>query len=1079
MDDQPAQSRLPAKLTEKFGQLESALWRKETSAAIFGGVLVILAAWAFVFVTDRFLDTPARVRSGVLIAMLLGVLACLVVWLRNWRWDRRAHKSYARLIQHSQRRLGDRLLGAVELATGEADANRMSPALRRAAILQVADSAADFDFTSIVDHSGTRRLMAVAGFAALLAVTAGALAPAASVNALVRLVAPFAGTPRYTFVRLVDLPEEMIVRHGVAFELGGRVEYRGIWRPSTGRVRFEQQPEKAIHPEGGRLRVSVEGQNESGMLRVTLGDAEARIAIRPTYPPAIRQLTARVTFPDYLNQSRTNRDFNTPTLTVLEGSRVKLIAEASRDLAGVRLEREGKEAFDLPFRENRFEAPEIEPVGEFRGALHITDRLGLTNAAPRQFTVRTRLDDPPNVQLLDLPTDISILESDVLPLKLFAQDDYGLKIVGVGWRIEELALTNQPAVREITEQITNSSQIEYTNTHLFSPTVLGIPPETTVEVRAAAADHYPDRELALSLKHRIHVVGNIRHAKAVREQLEAIFSQLEEITREEEGIAQKTAEAKIRNAQDPDESRDQRELDKLAADQERNNRHLADIARGGRRVLEEAMRNPVINQSTLKEWSQNVASMEDLAKNEMKDAADSLREAQSKPGEAGEPGEAGKPGQPQNSQQASQSQPSGQAQQSPSQPQQSERQKEMANAQDAQQKALQKMQEMQRKMNEGLDNLEAQTLAQRLQRSAGDEESISGQLRSVITETIGLKPYELPERYTLMNRRLATNQVDLSGSVKSIHDEIGRFFDRTQRPNYGRVNEAMKRANVEVGLATVGGLIHENIAMESMQGLNDWTKQLKEWADLLTPPESEESSQAGKGNANQQQQQKLIKMLISFLRFRLNELNLHHRTRLLSDQKPAAEALENATRKLALDQRDIRSRFAQLQLENDIDAFAELLALTQNELTSAEYGLRAGKTGDDVLKPQLEAVNHLSDLINLLNEQAKRQRQKQQQSQQPQSEQERQAMQQMQMLMQIAREQMQSAFARIPGSQPGENPAGGGTGKSGQTGGDGVGAGDPERAGERASATGTQVPAEFREVLERYFKAVEQQEAAQ
>lgn len=1059
MPDQPS-SQLPPKLTEKFGQLERALWTKETTAAILGAALVVFGAWAFVFAVDRFHDTPEQVRTGALIVMLLGVLASLVIWLRHWRWDRRGGQAFARLIQHRHHRLGDRLLGAVELADGEANADRMSPALRRAAIAQVADSSADFDFTTVVDNATTRRLLAASVLAGIVTIATWALAPAASFNALARLVAPFVDTPRFTFVRIADLPEEMIVRHGVEFAVRGQIEYRGFWKPTTATVRFEQQPASTARVDGETLAIPVAGQNVSGTLHIKLGDAEATVAIRPTYPPAINKLTARVDYPDYLHQARTNRPFTSPTLTVLEGSRVKLVAEASRELSAVQLIHEDERVVDLPFRENRFEAPEFEPVGELKGSLHISDRLGLTNAAPRHFAVRTRMDDPPTVQLLDLPTDISILESDVLPLKLFAQDDYGLKVIGVGWRIEELAPTNQPAVREFTETLTNFTSIEYTNTHLFSPTVLGIPPETTVEIRAGATDHYPDREPALSLKHRIHIVGNIRHAKAVREQLEALFSQLEEITREEESIAQKTSEAKIRNAQDPDESRDTRDLDKLAADQERNNRHLSEIARAGRRTLEEAMRNPVINQKTLKEWSQNVASMEDLSQNEMKQAAESLREAES---------QSGQPGQQQ------QGQPSSQQPQQPSQ--QSQRQRQMAKAQDAQQKALQKMQEMQRRMNEGLDNLEAHTLAQRLQRAAGEEDSIAGQLRSVVTETIGLKPYELPERYTLMNRRLSTNQVDLSTDVKTIREEIGRFFDRTQRPNYGRVNKAMKEANVEAELATVGGLIHDNIAMESMQGLHEWTKQLKEWADLLTPPEEESGSQAGQGKGNQQQQQKLIKMLISFLRFRLNELNLHHRTRLLADQKPEAKTLAQATETLAADQRDVRSRFAQLHMENDIDEFGELLALTQNELTSAEYSLRAGKTGDETQKPQIQAINHLSDLINLLNEQAKRQRQKQQQSQRPQSEQERQAMQQMQMLMQIAREQMRTAFARIPGAQPGGSPAGGGKGRAGQAGGDGVGAGDPDRTGERASATGTQVPAEFREALERYFKAVEQQEA--
>ncbi|MGB0580317.1 MAG: hypothetical protein ACPGVU_11495 [Limisphaerales bacterium] len=1043
MSDSP-RDNLPKDLAKQFAKLERKLWVKETTIAVLGALLVFVVAWAIAFASDRFWDTPVRLRSALLLCSGVGMMAYLVVWLRNWRWDRRDERSFARIIQMTQRRLGDKLLGAVELANGELKQGRMSPALRQAAIEQVSHSAKNFDFTSVIDHGSVRKLVGVALVVMGAAIATTIVAPRASWNALARLSAPFLDAPRFTFVTLSELPEELIVQHGDDFTVRGKVEYHGFWKPDIGRVQFAEQAEQEIPLADKTIVARVEGQTIEGGLRIRVGDAEATVKISPTHPPVLGKLHADVLYPQYLQYPDTNFTFSGPTLTVVEGSSVGLHTQASRNLAGVRLEMEGKDPVDLPIDGANFETPTYQPAGEMKGSIHIEDQLGLTNASPRHFALRSRPDEPPLVQLLDLPPEISILESDVLPLNLFVQDDYGIKLAGIGWRIENVAASNQPPVTEYKSSLSNATQIEYTNTHIFSPTVLGIPPESVVEVRAAATDFYPDRSPASSLRHRIHVVGNIRHAKSVRDQLEALFSQLEEITRDEEGIAQKTAEIKNQDPKKADADQDNRDLDETATKQEKTNRQLREIARSGRRILEEAMRNPAINQKTLKEWTENISDMDNLAKSEMKESAEELREAREQ---------------------------SGQGQQ-----QKQQRQNQLAKAQDAQQRALKKLQEMQKKMNDGLDNLEALTLSQRLKRLADEEEGIVSQIRSVITETIGLKPYELQDRHRFMNTRLAEEQKKAGEDSGKIRDEIGRFFDRTQKKNYGRVHTEMKETKVDESLTETAEMIGGNIAMETMQDLNLWSLRLQKWAKFIAPPESDGSSSAG-GNKQQQQQQEMIKLFIALLRARLTEVNLLHRTRLLDDNQEDQKRYEAAAEKLSDDQRDVRVLIAKLHMRGVRDEFKDLMLETANSMGDAEYSLLDLETGDPAQKSELAAIQHLSDLINLINERAKRGGKNQQQQQ---SQQQQQTAQQMQMLMQIARQQMRTAFARIPGMKPGGNPAGGGKGQTGQLGGDPVGAGDGERGVEGSSANGNfQVPTEFKGVLEQYFKAVEEQQKNQ
>ncbi|MBG85578.1 MAG: hypothetical protein CMO80_01600 [Verrucomicrobiales bacterium] len=1054
MDSPEQQSNLPKNLEKQFNELESALFRKETSLAFMTAICTVIVSIGVLFISDRFWDSPKEIRLFLLIGAGLGVLASIVVWMRNWRWDPRGNISLSRLIQFAHRRFGDRLRGAVELADGDDSQPRMSPALRRAAIQQVADGAQDFDFTSVVDLKPLRRMTAFF-IAVLIAASATAfIAPKASWNSFVRWLMPGAAIERFTFVSLSEIPDQMIVLHGNEFHARAKVGFRGFWKPTHAMVQFESQPPIEAEVSEGWIQARIPGQTANGELKIVLGDSEASTKVLPTHPPAIQTLEAKITLPEYLQHPETTKSFAGLGLTVVEESTLTLYAEANRDLASVRFWSTGAEALDLAIQGSEFATPKLEPFGELKGVISIEDQLGLSNNAPRPFQIRTRPDEPPNVELLGLSPSLSILESDVLPLRLYASDDFGVKLAGVAWKLID-AGTNELTIRELKTELTNTTSIEFTNTYIFSPTVLGIPPETTIELRAAALDYYPDREPSQSSSYRIHIIGNIRHAKMVKDQLEGLFAEVEEITRTEEGIAQQTSELKNKSAKpdkpnensegeegkegrpgenEPTADEDSKAAQKLAEQQEQNNRHLQSIARTGQRILEEAIRNPMITEKTLKEWTENISSMQQLAQQQMKESARELRNAQ---------------GQPQKSQQ----------------------QQNLAKAEDAQQEALQKLQEMQQRINSGLDNLEALTLAERLRGLAMKEDGIVSQMRAVIVETLGLRPYELEERHRTMNNRLAKNQREVGEESGTVQDEIGRFFDRTQRPNYGEVNREMRDAKTPIQLAELGALIDGNISMESIQDMRRWMRRLNAWADVLDPPEESESNSGSGQPGNAEQQQKLIKMLLAFIRIRMNEVTLHQRTVMLDQDRERANYADTA-KKLSSHQRFIRQNLLNVAMDNEHDIMKELLTQGQAEMINSERGLREPATGKPTQDAQIAGIQHLSDLINLINEEAKRN----QRNQQQQNQQQQQAMQQMQMLMRLAQQQMRSAFSRIPGMNPGGNPAGGGTGQAGMgQRGANDGTGEGERGTDRASGRTRQIPAEFREIMERYFEAVEKE----
>jgi len=203
------------------------------------------------------------------------------------------------------------------------------------------------------------------------------------------------------------------------------------------------------------------------------------------------------------------------------------------------------------------------------------------------------------------------------------------------------------------------------------------------------------------------------------------------------------------------------------------------------------------------------------------------------------------------------------------------------------------------------------------------------------------------------------------------------------------------------------------------------------------------------------------------IRLRAGEARVLQQTTLLDEEKARHPRFAEAAERVGQQQRELRGDLTKLQMDNELEPARDYLLDTQDAMRDAESALFDKLTGEPAQKPENTALAQLSDLINFINEQAKRQKNKsQQQQQQQQAEAE--------MMMQMAQQEQQVGMK--PGQQPstGPNQNGGTTDKaSSGTAGDAKGAEAAARRTGKGSGTTRQVPAEFREALENYFKAVE------
>ncbi len=1027
---------LPEGLRRQFEEVERRLWRVETAVAACAVLSGLMVSFLALFVSDRIWETPVWLRCLILIAGLaMGVLAGMV-WARHWVVKRRDLRALANIVQKRFRRLGDRLLGIVELANEQRHLPNFSPALYHAAIHQVAEEAQGCDFRESISAKPARKFGMFAGVALSLLVVCALALPQASWNALQRWIAPTAGIARYTLVKLENFPAELITPHGESFEISGTVQYRSFWHPT----RVLGQPGSGTVSPDGKIRLKVPGQVEGKIMVVKLGDAEARIKISPNYRPSLKQLTATIQLPDYLHYSNQTETVQSGALLALEGSKAAFHAQISRKLSAAQMQNGAQAPASLPVEGEQFNTDLADLAGTSQFSFNWRDNLGLTNAAPLRLAVQTQKDAPPMPDLPDMPRDIAVLSTDVLKIRVSARDDFGVRELGLSWDLASDAPGTTYATTEVKVMAATPREKKTEKTFQWSPSLYRIPVDATVDLQGYARDYFPERERSRTAPYRIHVLSKEQHAEMLRQQLESVMARVEEVARLQEKVVATTKDAKDAADHAPtdrkpgEEAKDAAKIAQAKDDQTQNAANLQEMAQETERTLREAMKNPLFTEETIKQWSKTAQDWQKLSQEKMKDAASSMKSAQ-------------------------------QNQQS--------RKQDLAEAQKKAEDILKALEKMQNKANENLDKLQAMTLSQRLRKIGSQETEISGQLVKTADDTVGQLPAELPVKFKQLDAVLAKEQQKAQKESGTLEGEISRFSERTQKTNYHQVSKEMKDTAATDELDRLGGMIQNNVALEASVHLDGWSKSFNDWADKLEPKPEDPSSGNSSQSGEQKKSKDLTKQLIALLRMRESEMTLRDQTELLDADKGDAANHKEKAGGLALEQRALWRALDQVHRETALEQMEQPFTETAAVMTEVADLLDKPQTDKTTDAKEISTIEHLSDLINLINEQAKRNnppppgQQQQQQAGNPSAE-------EMAFLMRM----MQNK----PGNKPspmtpmgGDNQAGGGVGRLGRTAsGDVQGRAGAARNVNKAAGVMENSPTEFREALDNYFHAIEQ-----
>lgn len=622
MNDDPPNA-LPPELTEKLTEFRRQVRVIKFVEGLLAALCGLALSWMVVFILDRFCETPGWLRATLLLGgAAVGGIGLPLLWHR-WVWRQRRLEDVARLIRRRFPRLGDQLLGIVDLV-GEASAEHpdRSERLVRAAIAQAADSVRDKDLSAAVPDARHRRWALAAGALAVPAMVAGFIVPDAARNAAARWLMPWRDTDRYTFAQVDPPPKTLVVPYAEPFEMSAELSDDTRWIPGKGKARIPGQPKLEVAVEEARYPFAFPPQKEDTEIALAVGDDREKVRLEPRTRPELTKLTAKVRLPDYLKYDRDlDVEVRGGTIRLLGGAAVSWVAEASRELKSGSLD--GEPAMIAEGRlltDYRTVTESAELVFTWK------DVLGLAPREPVTLRVRSVEDEAPSLSARRETQEPVVLDSEVVAFDLSVGDDFGIREVGLEWKPVgggpedetriggKIAAAGAPDLRNLETRATFSAARE------------GLEPGS-YEVRAWAEDYLEGRGRVHSPAFLLHVLDSTDHALWLTGQFGKWLDAARESYEREQQLHQINQELRALAATELDRPENRRRVARQAADEQANAARLDSLNDSGRRLVEQGTRNPEFDAKRLESWATMLQMLDDIAEKRMPSVANLLKES--------------------------------------------------------------------------------------------------------------------------------------------------------------------------------------------------------------------------------------------------------------------------------------------------------------------------------------------------------------------------------------------------------------------------------------------------------------------
>jgi len=933
--------QLPDSLRDQLKSVERRLCRMETVIAICGGLLGFLITLLILYFSDRMIDTPVIARIVLAIVGAVGLAGFTFYWLRNWVWQRRNMPELCKLVQRKYPRLGDRLQGVVELTSGGPIPENTSPELCRAAVDQVAAESNQMNFNAAV--SSKRPWYFAGAFVLFLGLLAalGFIYKDAFSNTVARYFNPNADRYTFTVLDLNDIPDPLVVPHGEDFQIAIRLDEKSAREPDSASANFVNQPLLESEFFEKAAVFDVPGQIQDGKLRIKAGDDRRTITVVPKTRPELAGLMANVALPNYLERDQESVKILGGQVTLLEGARMVFNGEVDRDISQVTMTEIDKAGEDgevnkLDVRKSNFETPEYASDALEEARFNWKDKHGIEAASPYPLSVSTVKDKNPLIDLRGISRTEALLGNGVLKIDLSASDDYGLK--NLRFNYEDIDNREKGLVDAYKDELVGSGSPTQQNLYAsitFSPLIDDVPEGSTLKVYCTTRDYLPGRGTVTSAVYKVYVMNEAEHAEIMKEKVEGVLAKLDDLARDEEALIEENKMLQNGKPQDLQGMKGAKKLGEQELKEMKQADRLRKMSEEMKDILKESMKNKDIPEETMREWAEFQNDMKELSEGEMKEASEKLQQA---------------------------------GQKSEDKP----RKKELGDAIEKQKEALKKLREMEKKANKSIENMLAKSFINRLKQRAKEEGQVAAFFKTEqAQEFFGERIDSLPDDFRDLIENLVNQQLETKKQSQNIQDDMQGFFNRTREEVYEKIHKEMVEKNTSVELEKIAkNNIAGNQAYKTIGNASKWKKQFEEWAGII----EEETKKEEQDGEPQDMDEELMEILLALMRARATEENIREVTRLVEDKrlmskedkgdtywlnkfpKDVAE-LAKAQDELGTDIQKLEQRCRQNEKLADV---AELVAKSSGLMLNTAQRLRNQKADQKTVAIETEIIEMLS-----------------------------------------------------------------------------------------------------------------------
>lgn len=620
---------LPQVLSNKLAHFRRRVWLIKLAEGVFASLFGLALSYLIVLGLDRVIDTSAGLRTLILLAgAAVPGLGLPLKWHR-WVWRQRQLEDAARLLRWKFPRLGDQLLGIVELAREDGEATGRSDRLVEAAMAQADEAVKAQDLSNAVPAARHFHWGAAALGTLALVATAFFLIQEAAGNAWARWLMPWKSIDRYTFARVQPLPNPLVVPLAEPFTLPVSLGPDARWLPDTAVGKIPDQPlVRASRGAEPNFSLDFPPQRSDARLALRVGDVRESLLVQPRARPELEELKLHLTLPDYLEYE------SEPTVTlrggvarVLKGTNVEIDALISRELAKATMNQQTVRLFDDRLKSDPLYIEGDEPLTmQFQWE----DVLGLHPHTTLDVQILPVDDEAPQIVARRDSLEKVVLDSEVVYFDLSASDDFGIRQLGIEWRGladpsapepstpvvtgRKISAAGAPEVRDLAARATFCALRE------------GVPPQT-IEINGWAEDYLEEREPSTSARFILHVLNKTDHALWVTSQMGKWIEAAKETYEREQQLHQTNKELRGLSAEELDRPENRRRLSQQSQAEVANGERLAAINQAGRQLIEHATKNPEFDATRLESWATLLQSLQDIAGNRMPSVADLLKES--------------------------------------------------------------------------------------------------------------------------------------------------------------------------------------------------------------------------------------------------------------------------------------------------------------------------------------------------------------------------------------------------------------------------------------------------------------------